>query len=478
MLTETTVLAPSSDPANPPSALVEPLTGGTDPQRFDCKEAWYPVYYLDDLDKTKPQKFTLLDRDLVIWWDQQGNCWRAMDDQCPHRLAPLSEGRIAEDGLLECPYHGWAFRGDGSCDRIPQQLPNGTAHQSPRACVASLPTAARQGLLFVYPGQPENAPKVPVPVIEPMESSPDGWVCLNTMRDIPYDALTLLENVLDASHVPFTHHRSVGNRANAAPVELDLVQTGKHGFVGIWEEGPRKGKLGRQHTTFIAPNLMWHDLTSKQFGRTLTVVYATPIRKGECRLFARFPFQFASKLPGFLIKLTPRWYSHLGQNNILEDDQIFLHYQERYLASKGGSDTFAKAFYLPTRADLFVAELRKWVNRFQADPFPGQPLPPPLSTEQLLDRYHSHTQHCASCRQALVRIQQIRQGVALGGAIAWILWPLTAAVLGHPPLWLAGSLTAIALLAGGIWLWLGNLVKQFYKGRAIPPRNQPEKTRR
>ncbi|MEQ9236500.1 MAG: hypothetical protein RIG66_20715 [Coleofasciculus sp. E2-BRE-01] len=33
---------------------------------------------------------------------------------------------------------------------------------------------------------------------------------------------------------------------------------------------------------------MWHDLTSKQFGRTMTVVYATPIRKGECRLFARY----------------------------------------------------------------------------------------------------------------------------------------------------------------------------------------------
>jgi len=27
------------------------------------------------------------------------------------------------------------------------------------------------------------------------------WICLNTFRDLPYDALTLLENVLDSSHV-------------------------------------------------------------------------------------------------------------------------------------------------------------------------------------------------------------------------------------------------------------------------------------
>ncbi len=84
--------------------------GGSDPTRFDWKEAWYPVHYIEDLDKSKLTRFTLLDRDLVIWWDQKASCWRALDDQCPHRLAPLSEGRIAEDGLLECPYHGWAFR--------------------------------------------------------------------------------------------------------------------------------------------------------------------------------------------------------------------------------------------------------------------------------------------------------------------------------------------------------------------------------
>ncbi|HEY9644894.1 MAG TPA: Rieske 2Fe-2S domain-containing protein [Chroococcidiopsis sp.] len=449
--------------------------GGDDPARFDWKEAWYPVYYIDDLDRSKPAKFTLLDRDLVIWWDRTTGQWRAFDDQCPHRLAPLSEGRIAEDGLLECPYHGWAFRGDGGCDRIPQQPADSTAHTSPRACVAALPTTVRQGLLFVYAGTPERAAAVAVPTIAPLEDDPDGWVCLNTFRDLPYDALTLLENVLDASHVPFTHHRSVGNRANASTVDLEVVETGKQGFTGTWAEGPRKGTLGRQDTTFIAPALMWHDLTSKQFGRTLTVVYATPIRKGECRVFARFPFKFASKLPAFLIQLSPQWYSHLGQNSVLEDDQIFLHYQERYLNAKGGSSNFAKAFYLPTRADYFVSELRKWVNHYEADPFTGQPLPPPRSTEALLDRYHSHTQHCASCRRALATTQQIKLAVVIVGAIAWASLPLTAIALGTPPLAIALLATLTPLIAGLIWAGLHKLERQFYQGRPIPLRNMPEK---
>jgi len=33
-----------------------------------------------------------------------------------------------------------------------------------------------------------------------------GWL-QDTWRDVPYDWASLMENVLDASHVPFTHHK-------------------------------------------------------------------------------------------------------------------------------------------------------------------------------------------------------------------------------------------------------------------------------
>ncbi|MBD2577426.1 Rieske 2Fe-2S domain-containing protein [Oscillatoria sp. FACHB-1406] len=448
-------------------STVHPV-GGRDRDRFDPQEAWYPIFYLQDLDRAQPNPFTLLDRDLVVWWEENSQSWRVFEDCCPHRLAPLSQGRINEAGQLECPYHGWAFSGEGHCEIIPQQLEGSKAETSQRACVAALPTAIYQGMLFVYPGNPENAPTTAVPVVEPLEDAADDWVCIDTFRDLPYDALTLLENVLDSSHLPFTHHRSVGNRANAAPVELEVVESTKQGFTGVWEEGPRRGKLGRQDTTFIAPGLMWHDLTSKQFGRTLTVVYATPIRKGECRIFARFPFKFPSKFPALIFKITPRWYSHIGQNAILEDDQIFLYFQERYLEKRGGSTNFNRAFYLPTKADRFVTEFRNWVNRYQADPFPTESFSPPKAPEQLLDRYHSHTEKCASCRGALQRIQQLRLWCAIVGAIAWICLPLVAIYLSTA---LSISLTALSLGLAAAWLSLARLERKFYEGRAIPPRN-------
>jgi phenylpropionate dioxygenase-like ring-hydroxylating dioxygenase large terminal subunit len=453
------------------TALQQPTqtaTGGPDPEKFDPTEAWYPVHYLNDLNTKAPNAFTLLGKDLVIWWEPHSSTWRAMVDQCPHRLARLSEGRINHDGQLECPYHGWSFTGSGECDRIPQQLAGGVAEKSQRACVQSFPTTAAQDLLFVYLG---NSTPPALPLVAPITEEPEGWVTINTFRDLPYDAFTLMENVLDASHLPYTHHNTVGNRSNAAPVELQILTSDKHGFTGIWPEGPRKGKLGTQNTTFIAPGLMWHDLTSKQFGRTITVVYATPIRPGECRLFARFPFKFpkGNIFPSVIFKFNPQWYAHIGQHTILEDDQIFLHHQERYLAERSGN--FTKAFYLPTKADLYVFEFRQWIDRYQPHFFPGVPLPPAQSKQQLLDRYHSHTINCQSCSGALNNLQKLRWvfgSTAFGG---WV-WGSTL-TMSNSDWWpIAAVIAGLSLL--GRWQ-CGQLIDRLHRGHPIPPRNRAEK---
>jgi phenylpropionate dioxygenase-like ring-hydroxylating dioxygenase large terminal subunit len=444
--------------------------GGDDSQRFDPREAWYPVYYERDLDRNKPTPFTLLGEDLVIWWEAKAQTWRVYLDRCPHRAVPLSPGRINSRGELECPYHGWSFAAEGECTTIPQQAAGRQAQTSPRACVRNYPTIVRQGLLFVYPGEVERSARVSVPTVTPADESFSDWTLIDTFRDLPYDATTALENVLDPSHLPYTHHGSVGNRDNAAAMDLQILTSDRQGFTGIWPEGPRKGKLGTQNTVFIAPNLMWHDLTSKQFGRTLTVVYVTPTRPGECRIFARFPFQFPSKIPQLIFKLTPRWYSHLGQNNILEDDQIFLHYQERYLAADDRASNYAQACFMPTEADRFVIAFRKWIDRYQSAPFPGVELPPPQSTDRLLDRYHSHTQNCRSCRDALSRIQKIRQGSAIAVILAIATVPLSVAL--SLPLAMAILQSATIVLGSLLYWQLSRLQQRFLMGNLVPSRNQ------
>ena len=74
--------------------------------------------------------------------------------------------------------------------------------------------------------------------------SQEGWIDSATFRDLPYDYATLLENLFDVGHVPFTHHASVSKRSSADVITLDVKQQGPTGFVGRNERGPRKGQLG------------------------------------------------------------------------------------------------------------------------------------------------------------------------------------------------------------------------------------------
>jgi len=198
---------------------------------------WYPVAALHDLDPASPSRFTLLQQDLVLWYDRAAEQWRAFADVCPHRLVPLSEGRLNEKGELECPYHGWSFDGSGRCTAIPQAEPEAaaTACASARSQCRSYATATGQGLLFVFAGDAADAPAVPLPLVPELDQP--GWLVQDTFRDLPMDALTLLENVLDVSHVPFTHHRTVGRRENAAPVVAERTGFGAEGFTASWPEG-------------------------------------------------------------------------------------------------------------------------------------------------------------------------------------------------------------------------------------------------
>ena len=102
---------------------VEPQS--TQDEKFDWYAHWYPLILVCDLDKRVPHPKRVLGIDVVIWWDRNENAWKVFDDACPHRLAPLSEGRIDQQGRLQCVYHGWCFNGSGGCNFIPQAPANG-----------------------------------------------------------------------------------------------------------------------------------------------------------------------------------------------------------------------------------------------------------------------------------------------------------------------------------------------------------------
>ena len=67
---------------------------------------------------TKPFALTRLNRDIVLWRDQNGTV-QALENFCPHRGAQLSLGHV-RGGDIACAYHGLQFNGAGVCTAVPQ----------------------------------------------------------------------------------------------------------------------------------------------------------------------------------------------------------------------------------------------------------------------------------------------------------------------------------------------------------------------
>jgi len=123
-------------------------------------------------------------------------------------VLPPPQGRIdREANRLECAYHGWAFEPKGNCARIPQAEGQvlTKALASPLSCVETLPVAIHKSILFVWPwgGMPTLGTGAGSP--EAMLAGAREDVSTYT-RDLPYGWDTLVENIVDPSHVPFAHH--------------------------------------------------------------------------------------------------------------------------------------------------------------------------------------------------------------------------------------------------------------------------------
>jgi len=402
-----------------------------------------------------------------------------MEDRCAHRLAPLSEGRV-EGGQLMCSYHGWRFDSQGSCTKIPQivdDAQHAAACASPRSCVKAYPTQVLHGLLWVWPQTGADsalraAATKPSNVLpELLDTSPDNIWYQRTawfMRDLPLRFDTLVENVLDPSHVPFAHHGLQGNRNKVAHREM-VLQDNKvdrdTGFTVIMEPpAAAPGSGGQQQSpmagfkssfSFVPPALARYRVGP--FGAM--DVYAVPTKPGWTRLLATFMGRKDSKMPlpiklvlGLTEGFTPIEHA-LVRNGVLDGDTYMLHVAERELLSKGNN--WSKEYYMPATADSSVVAWRRWLRDYGGDvptctEADTAAMPPLMSREQVLDRYSQHTAHCKDCKQAVNKLDQLSMACVLGAAVA--LFTLVArAVAGAPLLspataWAAGAMAAAALV--------------------------------
>ena len=376
---------------------------------FNFFQQWYPISPLEDIDPNKPTPVQLLGKRLVIWKPNSSENYRVFLDLCPHRLAPLSEGRVDEtSGNLMCSYHGWEFDEDGICQRIPQAENSELVEKNKdNFCAAAFPTREANDLLWVWadPKSKELAEKTPLPLSPQIDAS-KGFVWSSFVRDMEYDWQTFIENVADPSHVPFAHHGVQGNRKRGQPLAIEVTESNRD-FI---EAKIRRGLATT--ITFEPPCRLEYAVSFGEKKQLGLITYCVPVSPGKSRVVAQFARNFAIKSH----RIIPRWWNHVKVRNlVLDGDMVFLHQQERFLQEKQKSESWKTAYKLPTSADRLVIEFRRWFDKYCDGKLPWTEVGitdakmPPINENrrEILDRYHQHTQHCSSCRGAWTNIQRL-----------------------------------------------------------------------
>ena len=144
-----------------------PATYSREERKLLERGAWLPIGSAGALRDLTPTRVEIAGKKLAVWRTVDPKTgedqWAVMADACSHRLAPLSQGRVdPATGCVECPYHGWQFRADGACTKIPQAmggsgsgsgsgppLPSAPAPASPLS-VASLPVRLTGDIIWGF----------------------------------------------------------------------------------------------------------------------------------------------------------------------------------------------------------------------------------------------------------------------------------------------------------------------------------------
>eukprot|EP00775_Hariotina_reticulata_P009176 gene9176-9342_t len=303
------------------STAVDPAPNQRSGPEFNWYKQWYPVAIVDQLDPAVPNPVQLLGMDLVLWRDKTQQ-WRAFKDCCPHRLAPLSEGRIDDrTGNLFCNYHGWQFDSTGSCANIPQ-LPAG----------AKAPSPARS------PGAVEEALATPAAQLAP-EIAQFG-------REAYWSSKLFLAG---QTALGFWYQRGELTRDKAQPGEVQEFHIDSKGYL-------------------IKRNFAGEPSFGGGIG------YVTPTTKGKCNMllaivrdpqYAAKPQAWWQKLLAPLLPPQPEWLNHISLHDVVDADVAMQHGLDVNLCVTNDNSREPKKGYMPAIGmDQGPIAFTRWLQKY------------------------------------------------------------------------------------------------------------------
>lgn len=281
---------------------------------------WYAILESDEVKKGRPVGMTRMGEKMVAW-RESGDQVTVMSDQCPHRGAALSQGKIRRD-RIQCPFHGFEFDRSGACRLVPA---NGRDSQPPKALkVKTYPVRESHGLIYIWWGEARRE----YPPLPWFDNISDDMV-YSTIRDHWENHYArAIENQLDVLHLPFVHYNTIGRGDRTlvnGPIAKEVrISPGSY-RLDLWvdnqpDRGQKPLKASEMPETerrpliqFYFPNL-WQNWLSDDF---LVLLVFAPIDHQNTLMYLR---QY-HKVHFPIARQLTDWLGGLGNLYILRQDK-------------------------------------------------------------------------------------------------------------------------------------------------------------
>ncbi|XP_033095438.1 cholesterol 7-desaturase-like isoform X2 [Anneissia japonica] len=304
----------------------------------------------------------MLGQELAVYRGENGEA-HVVNAYCPHLGANLGVGGQVKGNCIECPFHGWLFRGeDGKCVNIPY------ASKVPEfAKIKSWPSIEMFGLILMwYHAEGAEPLWIPQEFANFKNMRYQGYtehVVNAHIQEVP-------ENGADLNHLTHLHTPFLMSGADLRYSSKSFWDWIKHGWDGYWQQDEDNKHIGqlflKHHLSFFGVEIPIGtvNVVATQIGPAIVLLNFKTILGTACMVHSITPVEpllqkitHSIYVDGFIPTIGGKFLLWAEAIQIERDLMIWNH--KTYIQKP-----------LLVKEDNLIAKHRRWYSQFYSENSP------------------------------------------------------------------------------------------------------------